>query len=368
MKGFHMNIMRFSMVGLFASSLLLFSSCAIKTQAPEYMPLTSKQATLAEEIGVSEEEMQVILGHQLYELSPRQTDQYMRYLHATEPDLRERIGMIAEKNLGQPYELYLLGESPFEPYDDQPLYELAKSDCVVFAEHAYAMGLSDHWAEFFTTLQHIRYNEGQVGVVTRNHYTEYDWNRNNSWLVDDISEELAGGDTEYYTQVVNKERFFAKRYKLDVPLEKEKIEEAYIPVAHVPAISDQLQTGDFVNFVRSKGNGSWVGHVGLIKKDPDGTVYVIHSTPPKVIKQELNEKALGYVETMDERLADGKSATIGFKFLRLREDPMTNLASKFGGEIPTITLYPTKHEYMTAEDITEKFDKKKSDTATAATD
>ena len=40
---------------------------------------------------------------------------------------------LARKNLGQPYDIYLLGEMPFETYDPQPIYCLSKSDCVVFA-------------------------------------------------------------------------------------------------------------------------------------------------------------------------------------------------------------------------------------------
>jgi hypothetical protein len=41
-------------------------------------------------------------------------------------------------------------------------------------------------------LQRIRYRDGVIGVATRNHYTEMDWNVANRWLVTDISADLAG--------------------------------------------------------------------------------------------------------------------------------------------------------------------------------
>ena len=88
---------------------------------------------------------------------------------ATEPDLRKRILHLARKNIGQPYELYLLGEMPFEPYDPQPIYCLGKSDCLVFTEHTYAMALSHNWPSFMRMLQRIRYRDGHLGVATRNH-------------------------------------------------------------------------------------------------------------------------------------------------------------------------------------------------------
>jgi len=74
-----------------------------------------------------------------------------------EPDLRKRIATIGRRNIGQPYKLNLLGEFPYELHDTLPMYSLSASDCLVFAEHTYAMALSSSWEEFFWTLQRIRY-------------------------------------------------------------------------------------------------------------------------------------------------------------------------------------------------------------------
>src|SRR3990172_3362680 len=113
----------------------------------------------------------------LYEFSEAEIGAYIKHLQASEPDLRKRIVHLARKNIGQPYDIYLLGEMPFETYDPQPMYCLAKSDCLVFSEHTYAMALSGGWPAFMKMLQRIRYRDGQIGVATRNHYTEADWNK-----------------------------------------------------------------------------------------------------------------------------------------------------------------------------------------------
>jgi hypothetical protein len=133
-------------------------------------------------------------------------------VHEAEPDLRKRIAAIGRKNIGQPYSLNLLGEFPFEVHDDLPMFSLDHSDCVVFAEHTYAMALSQSWEEFFWMLQRIRYRDGVIGVATRNHYTEMDWNVANRWLVTDISAELAGAAGPGYDMTVDRARFLKTRH------------------------------------------------------------------------------------------------------------------------------------------------------------
>ncbi len=120
-------------------------------------------------------------------MKPDEVGRCSAYLHVVEPNFRKRIAHLGRKNLGQPYEIDLLAAFPYETIDDQPLFNLEKSDCVVFAEHTYAMARSQSWPEFFWMLQRIRYQDGVIGVSTRNHYTETDWNRQNTWLINDIT-------------------------------------------------------------------------------------------------------------------------------------------------------------------------------------
>ena len=152
--------------------------------------LSAEQTATCQQLGLDADQIAELFEKPLYEFTESEVDTYLRFLSAAEPDLRQRIVHLARKNLGQPYELYLLGEMPFEPYDPQPIYCLGKSDCVVFAEHTYAMALSHNWPSFMKMLQRIRYRDGHLGVTTRNHYTEADWNISNRWLVEDITAKL----------------------------------------------------------------------------------------------------------------------------------------------------------------------------------
>ncbi len=276
----------------------------------------------------------------LYEFDERDLDVYLGHAQEKYPDLRERVVHFGRKNLGQPYDMYLLGELPFQAHDAQPLYSLDRSDCVVFTEHSYAMALSQDWPTFFAMLQRIRYEDGVVSVQTRNHYTEADWDQNNSWLVQDISEELAGNDVGFYTQRVNRERFFKNRYGLDVDVPVEELEVSYVPWEKVSDISGQLRDGDFVNVIVGRGNGgAYATHTGLIAIDEeDGTVNFLHSTPPRVREEPIQEYIDRGVEKIEKRKEEEEAYLWGFKFLRLQDDPIANLRAIDGPDAPDLTF------------------------------
>lgn len=289
----------------------------------------------------------------LYEFKPEDIDLYVKYAHLKYPDVRERIEHFAKKNFGQPYDIYLLGEYPFELTDDQPLFNLQQSDCVVYAEHVYAMALSQSWKEFFAMLQRIRYEDGVIGFTTRNHFTEADWNVHNAWLVQDITESLGDGITKKVKSTIPKERFF-KAKGIQNPPKDEVLDWSYIPASQVMGVVPQLKTGDFVNVVRGfNGSGEYVGHVGLISVDEnDGTVYFIHSTQPEVRMQTLEsymndslEKTgtKGWFDRWGEWFGNGRAPEFyGFKFLRLNENALETLKDIDGPGAPRITVYGGK--------------------------
>jgi hypothetical protein len=293
-----------------------------------------------------------LLAKPLYKFSEAEVDTYLKHLAASEPDLRKRIIHLAGKNIGQPYELYLLGEAPYESHDPQPIYCLGKSDCLVFAEHTYAMALSHDWPSFMKMLQRIRYRDGKLGVVTRNHYTEADWNISNRWLVEDITKQLAGDKAVSFEQAIDREKFFKIRYKLDVDVPVEHHKDVFIPFEAVDQAKEALQDGDFVNIVRGTvrkdappselastfGGNAWVGHVGLIVHGDDGEVRMIHSAQPKVREEPIDDYIARSTKTMKDDDAKGKARLLGFKFLRLHEKPLENLRAIDGDEAPRVTL------------------------------
>jgi len=280
--------------------------------------------------------MASLVSRQIFEMSEQEVGTYLAFAQARYPDLRERIVHIARKNIGQPYKLYLLGEFPFETYDPLPLYSLTHSDCVVFSEHTYAMALTRDWTSFFAMLQRIRYKDGIIGLVTRNHYTEADWNRNNSWLVEDITLEIGGGNAMTFDQTVRRQAFFRNRYKLETNIPDQRISDVYIPTEHISSVLDKLQPGDFVNVIRGPNNKSvYAGHVGLITRGEDGTVNFLHSTTPVVKEETLLQYIAGH-QARDSRKKEGEAVLQGFKFLRLRENPIENLRALDGADTPRI--------------------------------
>jgi len=290
-----------------------------------------------------------LVAKPLFQFTEAETGAYLGHLQATEPDLRRRVIHLARKNLGQPYELYLLGEMPFETHDPQPLYCLGKSDCLVFIEHIYAMALSRDWPGFMRLLQRIRYRDGEIGVVTRNHYTETDWNPSNRWLVRDITAELAGDKAARFQGRVDRSRFLRNRYKLETSIPVVEHEQVFLPYAEIDRARAHLREGDAINLVRGVvkpgdpltdtfGGNAWIGHVGLIARGPDGALHVIHSAEPAVREETIDELIARETKDNAARDAAGKPRLLGFKFLRLADDPLAGLRQLDGPDAPRVSL------------------------------
>jgi hypothetical protein len=340
----------------FCISLFFSVICALLLALPSAHAapaLTTEQTELCHQHGLDADEITKLIEKPLYEFTESEVAAYLKYLSKAELNLRQRIVHLARKNLGQPYELYLLGEMPFEPYDPQPLYCLTKSDCVVFAEHTYAMALSHNWPSFMKVLQRIRYRDGRIGVTTRNHYTEADWNVSNRWLVKDITEQVACGHGVEFSQKIDRARFFKNRYKLTVDVPVEVHDDIYLPYEEIDRAKPFLRDGDFVNIVRAnvsknaKGeevtSGGFVGHVGLVAHDENGEVHMIHSTVPEVREETFDEYIARSLEASNKKDPDNKDAAakprlVGFKFLSLRDAPFTCLRQIDGPRAPRVTL------------------------------
>ena len=302
---------------------LLLAACAHQPLPPPEPPRvepTAAQLETARKVGVDAAELGGLLNKPLYKMQPAEVGRFLAFEQLDQPSLRQRVAALARKNIGQPYELFLLGEFPYETFDAQPLFDLSKSDCVVFAEHTYAMALSASWAEFFWMLQRIRYRDGVIGVATRNHYTEADWNLANRWLVQDVTASL-GVPTQAYRQRIDRQAFLLKQFKIRRDIPVQNFDDVFVAKQDVAAIEAQLQDGDFVNIISSRGGESWASHVGLIVTGADGSRHLLHSAEPQVREETLQ----GFITRMAERDArqagQNKPQLAGFKFLRLNESP-----------------------------------------------
>lgn len=341
---------------------------------PEEILEDKKALDILEEEKIDVKEFKSLIEKPLYEFTPEEIDEYLRFLYDYEPDLRKRVDHLAKKFLGQKYEIYLLGEYPFEIYDPQPLYSINKSDCVVFSEHVYAMALSDNWKKFFAMLQRIRYKDGVIGVLTRNHFTEADWVVNNSWLIKNITDSLPDVKAKKVTTKIDRAKFFSK-WDLGQDIPVQELSWSYIPASEVPKALKYLKTGDFVNVVRGYNpDDVYVGHVGIISVGKDGTVYLIHSTDPEVKiekltdymerslktnknreienskiaqrnrkisaqNKKLREQNNGLPHPNEKKLLSMKPLFFGFSFFELQENAFENLKMIDGPKAPKVTIF-----------------------------
>lgn len=293
---------------------LLFSAAFLAGCATQPIPASQPAMPAAAPVALQEK--------QVYQMTPQEVHRYIGDIHRAEPDLRKRIAAIGRRNIGQPYKLHLLGEFPYELHDSLPMFSLENSDCVVFAEHTYAMALSKSWEEFFWMLQRIRYKDGVIGVASRNHYTEVDWNLNNNWLVSDISHALAGPSGPSYDLTVDRATFLKTRHQTERSIPVQNSREYFVPAERAAELAGQLQDGDLVNVVSTRAGSYWVSHVGLVVTGPNGERRFLHSAEPMVREESFDAFVARTREREERNAREGKNGQklAGFKLLRLNDN------------------------------------------------
>jgi hypothetical protein len=81
--------------------------------------------------------------------------------------------------LGKEYKLGALGEGSQGSYDQWPLYRFDAFDCDTYVNTIIALAISNTATGFKKCLNKLRYQNGDVDFVKRNHFTSLDWNINN---------------------------------------------------------------------------------------------------------------------------------------------------------------------------------------------
>lgn len=183
--------------------------------------------------------------------------------------------------LGVKYQDSPLGEEM--PPDNDPIIRFDAFDCTTFVETV----LADSDKE---KLNRIRYKNGQVGFLNRNHFIETDWIQNNSDIVENVSKKYA--ETQIRTVVIDKSNWFKKNYNIsiDVPLQKVNFE--YIPYQYANQIT--VDKPVIVLFITDNpkmrdtiGTDLAVVHMGFLM--PNGVLRHASSACGKVVDVNMNE-------------------------------------------------------------------------------
>ncbi|RAP35000.1 hypothetical protein B1207_13940 [Legionella quinlivanii] len=118
------------------------------------------------------------------DLPRKELDLSIEKLYHTIPDISKlnmqaRLDKLSSSFVGKPYILGSLGEGHNAYFDQMTLYRFDGFDCETFVTSVLALALANNPSEYKVCLQKLRYQNGKIGFINRNHFTALDWNTNN---------------------------------------------------------------------------------------------------------------------------------------------------------------------------------------------
>lgn len=244
----------------------------------------------------------------------------------------QRLEYISEAWLNKPYLLFALGEGENAAFDQHPLYRTDAFDCETFVDTVLALTLAKNMDEFKQNMNKIRYRNGQVEFIQRNHFTGLEWNIHNQQqgFIQDITPSITHNNKPIYVlsqTPINKGSWYQhlseNRIYLPKSSDKQKLiqyqklkslgrtqesatsEVTYLPLTQLfntkghihPDILKQIPNGSIMEIVRPQWNlekqiGTQldISHLGfLIHKNNNIYFRNASSTHQKVIDEKLED-------------------------------------------------------------------------------
>lgn len=171
---------------------------------------------------------------------------------------------IGQEYVGAKYQADALGEAVAP--DTDPLIRTDAFDCVTFVETVLANGNREK-------LNKIRYKNGNIDFLNRNHFIETDWLKNNSDLVENVSSEYA--PTKNRHVIIDKQNWLRVVHNLESDFAPQFADLEYIPYEYVSGV--HVSEPMIVLFISGKseksdkiGTDLAVGHMGFLL--PDGVL------------------------------------------------------------------------------------------------
>ena len=261
----------------------------------------------------------LVLGQSLAFAGPREEAQDILLRFKNETSVTKRLDLISKTFVGLPYgQGGPLGEGPDGRYDQDPLYRFDTFDCTTYVETIMALALARDVDEFEVHLDKIRYENGDIDYLKRNHFTDLQW----------IPFNIQNGYMNEINSVVTKEIKIAEalinfpnwlrsikitEIKMPYATEVEKLERLeelqreaqnystsvarvnYLEINMLvkkPQLLTKIPTGTIVNFVRPNwdltdliGTHQNISHQGFIFKR-NNVVYLRHASTTGAVKEE----------------------------------------------------------------------------------
>ncbi len=130
-------------------------------------------------------------------------------------NIASRVEWISSQFLGKPYLLGALGEGEKGRYDQYPLYRMDAFDCETYVDTVLALAFSNKPNQFKYCMNQVRYQNGQISFINRNHFTCLDWNQNNQQkgFIKDITASIHNQKNrsvaKYAHALINKPEWYA---------------------------------------------------------------------------------------------------------------------------------------------------------------
>ena len=120
----------------------------------------------------------------------------------------EKLAAISHTLLGAEYVGGSVGEGEKGKYDRDPLMRFDVFDCTTYVETVLAGVMSSSAADFETKLMGLRYKNGNVSFVSRNHFPSLDWFHNNQAFLLDITPDVADGGAKIAKTIIDKAAWY----------------------------------------------------------------------------------------------------------------------------------------------------------------
>ena len=257
--------------------------------------------------------------------SPREEAQELLAKFQRYDSVVSRMEAFSQNFLDLPYGVGgPLGEGEQGRYDQDPLYRFDTFDCTTFVETVVGLALTQDVNSFENQMDEIRYENGEVDYLKRNHFPSLQWVPNNikNGLLKEINHLILPlNETKIAEAVINLPGWLKaiKIEEIRVPLatleERQNILEelrghaseyspiiariGYLPISTLlvkPQVLKLIPNGTIINFVRpnwdltaTSGTHMNVSHQGIIFQKKAGTILRHASTEGKVMESVLIE-------------------------------------------------------------------------------
>ena len=188
---------------------------------------------------------------------------------------------IGDEYMGAKYVNDPLGEG--RAPDSDPLIRDDAFDCTTFVETVLAHGDVD-------TLNKIRYKNGEIDFINRNHFIETDWLPNNSNIVKNVSAQY--GQTALRHVVINRAAWLRRMHNIDSDTAVVATDIEYIPYDNITTLkTDRPMIVLFI--VGNTGKSDIIGtdlavvHMGFLM--PNGMLRHASSTAGRVVDVPVSE-------------------------------------------------------------------------------